>query len=400
MASLRKVPGCKNWIACFTLPDGRRKQQSTGTTDRKLAMKMATEAEQAARNMRTARQFHRILSGIYTEVTGDSLPVSTVRDYFKSWLKRKEPEISDSTNAFYRTKSRDFLEYLGDRTALEMNRISQADIIDFRNREAERVSATSVNHSIKFLRMVFKAARADGVVLDNPAEFVGTLTNRNRTKRRAFTLPELRLVLDHSSPEWRSMVYFGLYTGQRLGDISTLTWQNVDLGQREIRLQTVKTERQQIIPIAEPLMRHIMALPSSDDPKAPVHPRAHEIVTREGRVGTLSREFYEIMADAGLVKRKTHKKKANAHGRRGRHTVNEISFHALRHTATSLMKNAGISPAIVQEFIGHDSEAINRVYTHIETDAMRRAADALPDILSAPAKGKTRKEPAKGKASK
>ena len=80
--------------------------------------------------------------------------------------------------------------------------------------------------------------------------------------------------------------------------------------------------------------------------------------------------------------------------------MNEISFHALRHTATSLMKNAGISPAIVQEFIGHDSEAINRVYTHIETDAMRRAADALPDILSAPAKGKTRKEPAKGKASK
>ena len=177
------------------------------------------------------------------------------------------------------------------------------------------------------------------------------------------------------------MIYFGLYTGQRLGDISTLTWQNVDLEQREIRLQTAKTERQQIIPIAGPLLRHIMTLPSSDDPKAPIHPRAHEIVTREGRVGTLSREFYEIMMDAGLVKKKTHKKKTDANGRRGRHTVNEISFHALRHTATSLMKNAGISSSIVQEFIGHDSEAINRVYTHIETESMRRAADALPDLI-------------------
>ena len=28
----------------------------------------------------------------------------------------------------------------------------------------------------------------------------------------------------------------------------------------------------------------------------------------------------------------------------------DISFHALRHTATSLMKNASISPALVQEF--------------------------------------------------
>jgi len=382
MASLRKVPGCKNWIACFTLPDGRRTQRSTGTPDRKTAQKLADQYEEAARNMRTARQFHRVLSGIYTEITGDNLPTATVGDYFESWLERKAPEISESTRGFYGIKTRDFIGHLGDRTELEMNRITQADIIGFRNAELKRVSATSVNHSIKFLRMVFKAARADGVLLDNPAEFVGTVANRNRKRRRAFTLPELKLILERCDDEWRSMVLFGLYTGQRIGDVSLLTWQNIDLAQREIRLQTVKTERQQIIPIAAPLLRHIMDMPSSDDPKAPLHPRAFEIVTREGRVGTLSRQFYEIMADAGLVKKKTHKKKKDGNGRHGRHKVNEISFHALRHTATSLMKNAGISPAIVQEFIGHDSETINRVYTHIETEAMRRAADALPDLIT------------------
>ena len=381
MASLRKIPGCNNWIACYALADGRRRQRSTGTRDRKTALRIANEAEAAARNMRTARQFHRILSGIYTHVTGDSLPTSTVKDYVEAWLKRKAPELSENTNIFYRTKAKDYLDYLGERANLEMSRLTQADVIGFRNKEMERLSATSVNHSVKFLRMVFKSARADGVILDSPAEFVGTVANRNRTQRRAFTLPELKLVLDHSGPEWRSMIYFGLYTGQRLGDLAVLTWQNIDLDQREIRLQTAKTERQQILPIATPLLRHIMSLPISDDPKAPVHPHAYEIVTREGRAGSLSREFYEIMMDAGLVKKKTHKKKTDAFGRRGRHAVNEISFHALRHTATSLMKNAGISPAIVQEFIGHDSEAVNRIYTHIETDSMRRAADALPDLI-------------------
>ena len=85
---------------------------------------------------------------------------------------------------------------------------------------------------------------------------------------------------------------------------------------------------------------------------------------------------------AGLLARKSHKKKEGAQGRSGRHEINRISFHALRHTATSLMKNAGISPAIVQEFIGHESEAVNRAYTHIETAAMKRAADALPDLAS------------------
>ena len=42
------------------------------------------------------------------------------------------------------------------------------------------------------------------------------------------------------------------------------------------------------------------------------------------------------------------------------------------------MKNAGISPAVVGEFIGHESDAVNRIYTA----SMRRAADALPDLIS------------------
>jgi integrase len=176
------------------------------------------------------------------------------------------------------------------------------------------------------------------------------------------------------------MILFGLYTGQRLGDIALLTWQNVDTATGEIRLQTTKTGRQQIIPIAAPLARHLATLPAGDDPAQPLHPRAFEIVSREKRVGTLSRHFYEIMVSAGLVPKRTHQAKGK--GRAVRRHMTDISFHALRHTATSLMKNAGISSAVVQEFIGHESPAVSRVYTHIETEAMRRAADALPDIMA------------------
>jgi integrase len=59
---------------------------------------------------------------------------------------------------------------------------------------------------------------------------------------------------------------------------------------------------------------------------------------------------------------------------------NELSFHALRHTATSLMKNAGISPAIVQDIIGHESPAISAHYTRIEESTKRGAVDSMPDV--------------------
>ena len=44
------------------------------------------------------------------------------------------------------------------------------------------------------------------------------------------------------------------------------------------------------------------------------------------------------------------------------------------------MKNAGVSPAIVQDIIGHDSPAISAHYTHIEESAKRKALNAMPDV--------------------
>jgi integrase len=129
------------------------------------------------------------------------------------------------------------------------------------------------------------------------------------------------------------------------------------------------------IPLAAPLQRYIAKLPAGDDPAQPLFPRA--FTTK--RTGTLSNDFYDIMADVGLVESRNHR--ANGNGRSSARAFNEIGFHALRHTATSLMKNAGISPAVVQDIIGHDSPAVSAQYTHIDGATKRKALDAMPDFL-------------------
>jgi integrase len=67
-------------------------------------------------------------------------------------------------------------------------------------------------------------------------------------------------------------------------------------------------------------------------------------------------------------------------GRSAKRETNALSFLCLRHTATSLLKSAGISLAIVQDFVRHDSKAISENYTHIEAEVLRKAADTLPDL--------------------
>ena len=99
----------------------------------------------------------------------------------------------------------------------------------------------------------------------------------------------------------------------------------------------------------------------------------------QGRTGGLSNQFHKILVAAGLAKKRSHH--STGKGRSASRKLNEVSFHSLRHTATSQLKAAGISDAIAREFVGHDSEEVSNSYTHIPTDILRKAARKLPDIL-------------------
>jgi site-specific recombinase XerD len=47
-----------------------------------------------------------------------------------------------------------------------------------------------------------------------------------------------------------------------------------------------------------------------------------------------------------------------------------------------MMKNSGVSPAVVQDIIGHQSAEISAHYTHIEREAKAKALASLPDLVN------------------
>jgi integrase len=315
----------------------------------------------------------RVITQLHQEITGDEVSQMSVRQFVNDWLERRASEVAETTLEFYRNAAHKFLAFLGNRAEEDLTEVTRDHITRFRNEEAKRFAPKTVNHEVKSLRMLFRAARRDALVADDPAEFVETVRKGNAVDRRPFTIGEIKAVLRVADPEWRSMVMFGLYTGQRLGDIAMLTWQNIDLEQGEIRLVTRKTRKTLILPIAGALQRHLETMPISDDPAAPLHPRAFRIVSAKGKSGHLSNQFASLLAEAGLREKKTHRKNADGKNGRGRgSSAGGLSFHCLRHTAVTLMKEAGIPAAVVMELVGHDSEAMNRHYTHIGAEALRK----------------------------
>jgi len=109
-------------------------------------------------------------------------------------------------------------------------------IVEFRNGLAQKVSAKTANHDLRAIKTLFRSAKRDGYIIEDPAEFVESVRKTGEDPRRPFTSPEIRSVYDLADQEWKSLILFGLYTGQRLSDLAILSWENIDLARNEIRL--------------------------------------------------------------------------------------------------------------------------------------------------------------------
>ncbi len=72
--------------------------------------------------------------------------------------------------------------------------------------------------------------------------------------------------------------------------------------------------------------------------------------------------------------------KSRGIGRSGKREGLDLSFHSLRHTAVSLLKDAGVPDAVVMALVGHESSAMNHRYTHVGKEALARAAKTFPEI--------------------
>ena len=388
MGSLHRRKDTRYWWAAWYGPDGRQIYRSTKCTDRNDANAVLAKWEgltnRARAGVLTEDQVRRVAADIYLRATGDTMPRQTVREFLEGWGKRKELEVADASAGEYRRIAEGFIESMGKRADKDVSLVTPAQVTAWRDGLAGRVTAGTVNKYLKVMRGAWNQAAREGVATSNPFAAVRTLKARRNfeTTRRAFTLEEMRRILATADGEWRGIVLFGLYTGQRLSDITSLTWNQIDTAEGVVRYVTAKTGASLTIPMATPLLDWIGAARVPRSAHAPVFPTANASAVSQN-----SKAFAKILVAAGLRKELPNHK-GGGKGRNAKREASEVTFHCLRHTATSLLKNAGVSDVVAREIIGHQTEAISRAYTHIESKTMKRAIDALPDLTKAGRKEK------------
>lgn len=374
MAFLWKHPQTRFWQVKYRRANGKYTNRSTRCENKKDAQKFCQRLEEATSDRYTEQKMRQVLLDVHEEHTGKRLESAKVADYFNQWLQLKARERAARTHEKYAGVTKQFLAFLEDRAGCDLNELTAADIARFRDSIFNRTTAPTANHHLKVVRSALQRAWKDGLIAENPALKVNTLSDRGESvERRHFSDEEVAGILKVASGEWRAMIGVALYTGMRLSDIASLTWSSIDYEKGSIRIVAAKTRQRLELPIAKALHRFLDELPHGDNPRGKLFPRAADRAASE-----LSNEFHEILVSAGLVKERSHDKQGN--GRAGRRNRSPISFHSFRHNTVSYMMMAGIAPAVIGDIVGHRSTAMSLAYTHINAKAKRQAIAAIPDF--------------------
>ena len=384
MASVHKFPHkSKYWFGAFVGADGKRYHRSTKETNKIKALETAITWERLARGNPNEAHFRKVAADIYQTMAGKPLHFHSCGGWLASWLKSTKSSVSGGTYDKYSSTIEDFRSFLGKADEGPLAAVSPTEITTYRDELQKRgLAATTINVNVgRTINGAFEAARKLGYISVNPCAAVKPVRDNVRGAKKDIFRPEQIDALLEASKDtsWEGMILCGLATGLRLGDIARLEWGQIDLRAGVLKLTAQKTGGTQTIP----LHANFQAWLKNQTPgigKAPVFPDLHG--KKSGGCSGLSATFKKLMETAGVlgtIVRRGVGDRSNIEGnkaRTGRQT-SSLTFHSLRHTATSQMANAGIEADQRKAITGHSDDRVHDRYTHYEMDTLKEAVKKI-----------------------
>ena len=257
MASIHTQRGRPFWYCAYTNHQGERRFVSTKTADKKEAEKVARKIEDTVEKARTNRltpdNARTVVEGVLEDLlagSGATLDKKTTREFLCDvWLNGK----TGSTLERYAGMVKQLLEFLGPKADRPITSVGSADMEGFKNELAAKLAPSSVRLTVKVLRSGFKKAVQLNLIDKNPAAFVEIADDGERVQKKDFDKKQIDDLLGVAKDDWRTMIFLGMFTGQRLQDLANLKLSSVDLMEDLIRLRTGKTGRIVEIPMAPQL---------------------------------------------------------------------------------------------------------------------------------------------------
>ena len=234
---------------------------------------------------------------------------------------------------------------------VRLNHLNATHIISYRDQRLLRVKPSTVVRELGWLQHAIDIACTDWgqkVSQGNPAKQVRKPKIDNRRERRLQTGEWERLldaVNDARTPLMKPLLKLALATGMRRGELLSMEWCHVDLERCTVFLPKTKNGTARTVPLSPVAARVLCELPRRDS----------RCIRLSGNAVRLAFERL-----------------------RRRASIDDLTFHDIRHEAISRFVESGLSLAQVQMISGHRDLRMLLRYTHLAVDdivsALRNAA--------------------------
>lgn len=297
----------------------------------------------------------------------------STREFLNHYLRSHSARLSPGGYKNDKAAFSFLFNWLGRKADKPLRELTRADARSYAEHRHKTVRASTVRREVGSLKTAFEYAMLDDIVATNVWRGVRLPTERataDDVQAEAFTLDELRLIIDSFPEEWSSAVRCSFETyGQRLGDIRMLKWKQFDWEARVVRFVTGKTGRVLAQPMRDSFYEWARAKYESSgrDDEAFVHPRL------ANNSSSVSWEFSMLLQAHGIGRRETTQT-----GRRRKRSSK--TFHSIRRTAATLLQSAGVAQGLTTKLVGHSSEAIHELYVRPDAEVLRKAAELMPSL--------------------
>ncbi len=298
---------------------------------------------------------------------GESLSVG---EYLDLWLESISGTISPRTYERHESIARVHLKSgLG---ATNLADLSPLDIQRLYRRKLEEGLAPG---SVRRIHITLHKALQDGVrwqMLERNAASAAPPPKGTAEEVEALTPKEAKRLLDAARGNRLEALYvLAVTTGMRQGEILALRWDDLDLQDGALRVQRTLWKGETYPPKTKK-SRRTVALPNLAIEAIEQH-RDRRVTNSQWvfptRNGTPVNAHY-------LIGHSWKKMKAKAG------LSASTRFHALRHTAATLLLTKGVHPKIVQEMLGHSSISITLdTYSHVLPTLQEKAVEAMESIF-------------------
>ena len=362
------------WQARVTLPDGARKTVYARTRT------------EASRELTAIRRSLDIGMPVRRD---ERMPLSA---YLADWMARLRPTVKPLTWQRYQELLRGVPETMG-RTALAKLTPSQVDRL-YADRLAAGLSPTTVHQLHSVLHHALGDGVRKGMIARNVCDLVDA-PRPNRAQVQALTAEQaLRFLAAAAHDRLDALYVLALTTGMRQGELLALHWADVDLDKGVLQVRGT-LHRVPGVSVSETGEKSglVISDPKTSHSRRPVRLsalavdalRAHRARQNEERL-VLGEAWHDLdlvftnsigrPCEARNVTRKSYKPLLERAG------LPYVKFHALRHSAASLLLAQGIHPAIVMQMLGHSTISMTvDTYSHVTLDMQQPAADAMDRLF-------------------